>query len=44
MAGMELLSWMHDNAPTIPALMITAYASVETAIEAMKRGAAATTS
>lgn len=40
MAGMELLSWMRDNAPNIPALMITAYASVETAIEAMKRGAA----
>ena len=39
-AGMELLSWMKENNPTTPAIMITAYASVETAIEAMKRGAA----
>jgi len=39
-AGMELLSWMHENVPAVPAIMITAHASVETAIEAMKRGAA----
>jgi two-component system response regulator PilR (NtrC family) len=39
-AGMELLSWMKENVPTTPAIMITAHASVETAIEAMKRGAA----
>lgn len=39
-AGMELLSWMKENDPTTPAIMITAHASVETAIEAMKRGAA----
>jgi two-component system, NtrC family, response regulator PilR len=39
-AGMQLLSWMKQNAATTPAIMITAHGSVETAIEAMKRGAA----
>ncbi|HOT50605.1 MAG TPA: response regulator, partial [Candidatus Hydrogenedentes bacterium] len=39
-SGMKLLSWMHENTPAIPAIMITAHGSVETAIEAMKRGAA----
>ena len=39
-AGMTLLNWIHENTPTTPAIMITAHGSVETAIEAMKRGAA----
>lgn len=39
-AGMELLTWLREHAPTTPAIMITAHGSVETAIEAMKRGAA----
>lgn len=39
-AGMGLLEWMTANNPTTPAIMMTAYGSVETAIEAMKRGAA----
>ena len=39
-AGMTLLSWVQDHAPSIPAIMMTAHGSVETAIEAMKRGAA----
>nr|HPK00170.1 sigma-54 dependent transcriptional regulator [Candidatus Hydrogenedentota bacterium] len=39
-AGLRLLSWIKENAPTTPAIMITAYASMETAIEALKRGAA----
>ncbi len=39
-AGMGLLTWLGDHAPATPAIMITAYGSVETAIEAMKRGAA----
>ncbi len=39
-AGMGLLTWMQENAATTPAIMITAHGSVETAIEAMKRGAA----
>ncbi|HOZ46996.1 MAG TPA: sigma-54 dependent transcriptional regulator [Candidatus Hydrogenedentes bacterium] len=38
-AGMELLTWLSENAPTTPAIMMTAHGSVETAIEAMKRGA-----
>jgi two-component system response regulator PilR (NtrC family) len=39
-AGMGLLSWMEESLPGTPAIMITAHGSVETAIEAMKRGAA----
>lgn len=39
-AGMGLLSWMQEHAPATPAIMITAHGSVESAIEAMKRGAA----
>ncbi|HRK35194.1 MAG TPA: sigma-54 dependent transcriptional regulator [Candidatus Hydrogenedentes bacterium] len=38
-AGMLLLEWITENSPTTPAIMMTAYGSVETAIEAMKRGA-----
>lgn len=38
-AGMELLSWLRNNSPNTPAIMMTAHGSVETAIEAMKRGA-----
>ena len=39
-AGMRLLGWLEENGLSIPAIMITAHGSVETAIEAMKRGAA----
>lgn len=39
-AGMNLLSWLRENAPDTPSIMITAHGSVETAIEAVKRGAA----
>ncbi|GMV98982.1 MAG: sigma-54-dependent Fis family transcriptional regulator [Candidatus Hydrogenedentota bacterium] len=39
-AGMQFLSWLQEHAPMTPAIMMTAYGSVETAIEAMKRGAA----
>lgn len=38
-AGMRLLQWLKENAPTTPAIMITAHGSVETAIEAMRLGA-----
>jgi len=38
-AGMDLLSWLQDNQPGVPAVMMTAYGSVDTAVEAMKRGA-----
>lgn len=39
-AGMELLEWITANSPHTPAIMMTAFGSIETAIEAMKRGAA----
>ncbi len=39
-AGMRFLSWLHEFVPGIPTIMMTAHGSVETAIEAMKRGAA----
>ena len=38
-AGMDLLSWLQEYSPTTPSVMMTAFGSVETAIEAMKRGA-----
>jgi len=37
--GIELLSDIKRADPTIPVVMLTAFASVETAVEAMKRGA-----
>jgi len=39
-AGMRFLSWLREFVPSIPTIMMTAHGSVETAIEAMKRGAA----
>jgi len=39
-AGLKLLSHLQQEAPHTPAIMMTAYGSVETAIEAMRRGAA----
>ena len=38
-AGMTMLSWIQDNMASLPAIMMTAHGSVESAIEAMKRGA-----
>ena len=38
-AGLRLLSWMSEHTPHTPAIMMTAHGSLETAIEAMKRGA-----
>jgi len=38
-AGMDLLSWLQNHQPGVPAVMMTAYGSVDTAVEAMKRGA-----
>ncbi|MBN1609134.1 MAG: sigma-54-dependent Fis family transcriptional regulator [Polyangiaceae bacterium] len=37
--GLEVLRGIRERAPGIPVLMITAYGSVDTAVEAMKRGA-----
>ena len=39
-AGMRVLAWLRENMPGTPAIMITAHGSVETAVEAMRLGAA----
>ena len=39
MDGIELLKHIRNDNPNVPVLMITAYATVETAVEAMKLGA-----
>lgn len=38
-SGLDLLSWLREEDPTLKSVVITAYASIETAVEAMKRGA-----
>ncbi len=38
MDGMQLFREIHALSPTLPVILLTAYASVETAIEAMKSG------
>src|ERR1039458_2899827 len=37
--GMELLKWVRSERPEISVIMLTAFGSVDTAIEAMKLGA-----
>ena len=37
--GMEFLAQLHGQRPELPVIMMTAYATVEKAVEAMKRGA-----
>jgi DNA-binding NtrC family response regulator len=39
MGGIELIRWMHSRMPEIPVIVLTAYGSVETAVEAVKAGA-----
>jgi two-component system NtrC family response regulator len=39
MGGLEFLQSVKQTNPTIPVVVMTAYGSVETAVEAMKRGA-----
>src|SRR5512139_3951483 len=39
MTGIELIRWVREHAPEIPIVVMTAYGSVETAVEAMKLGA-----
>ncbi len=39
MDGMELLQLVRKNYPQIPIIMITAHGTIDTAVEAMKRGA-----
>lgn len=38
-SGMELLRMAHDNAPSMAVVMMTAFGSIETAVEALKMGA-----
>ena len=39
MNGLELLNWVQENYKTIPVIIITAFGSIENAVEAMKLGA-----
>ncbi|HYR02593.1 MAG TPA: sigma-54 dependent transcriptional regulator, partial [Syntrophobacteria bacterium] len=39
MDGMDFLAQLHSQQPELPVIMMTAYATVEKAVEAMKRGA-----
>jgi DNA-binding NtrC family response regulator len=38
--GLELLRWILDRRPDLPVVMITAYSTIETAVAAMREGAA----
>jgi DNA-binding NtrC family response regulator len=38
--GMEILDWLRENHPETIVIMMTAFAEVKTAVEAMKKGAA----
>jgi DNA-binding NtrC family response regulator len=38
-SGLDVLSWCRDEMPDTPVVMITAFGTVESAVEAMKRGA-----
>ena len=40
MDGMELLEALAERAPGIPVIMLTAHGNVQTAVDAMKKGAA----
>ncbi len=37
--GIDLMEKMHEAAPEIPVIILTAYGTIDTAVEAMKRGA-----
>ncbi|MBN1567836.1 MAG: sigma-54-dependent Fis family transcriptional regulator [Acidobacteria bacterium] len=39
MGGLDLIRWMRENSPETPVIVLTAYGSVETAVEAIKLGA-----
>ena len=39
MNGLKLLEWIQQNRPEIPVVLVTAYGTVENAVEAMKKGA-----
>lgn len=37
--GLELVSWIQENAPGVPVAVITAHGNIETAVQALKLGA-----
>jgi len=37
--GLELLNKIHERSPDLPVILLTAYGSIETAVDAMKHGA-----
>jgi DNA-binding NtrC family response regulator len=39
MSGIDLVRWMKEEAPETPVIVLTAYGSIETAVEAIKLGA-----
>jgi DNA-binding NtrC family response regulator len=39
MSGLDLIRWIRENSPETPVIVLTAYGSVETAVEAIKLGA-----
>jgi DNA-binding NtrC family response regulator len=39
MGGIELIRWIQENSPETPVIVLTAYGSIETAVEAIKLGA-----
>ncbi|MBN1334955.1 MAG: sigma-54-dependent Fis family transcriptional regulator [Deltaproteobacteria bacterium] len=39
MGGMELLAWCREHAPGVPVIILTAYGTVNSAVEALKLGA-----
>jgi len=39
MSGSELVRWMRENAPETPVVVLTAFGSIQTAVEAIKLGA-----
>ncbi len=39
MSGIELIRWMQEKSPETPIIVLTAYGSIETAVEAIKLGA-----
>ncbi|MBZ5553681.1 MAG: sigma-54 dependent transcriptional regulator [Acidobacteriia bacterium] len=39
MGGIELIKWIRERSPEIPIIVLTAYGSIQTAVEAIKLGA-----
>lgn len=37
--GIDLLKWLKENAPALPLIMMTSYADIQTAVQAIKLGA-----